>query len=103
MGWKEFFKPSLKKISLTIIITIFEFIMFFISNISYMCKTGASCGDWFDGLTKILSIHTYFFVKITESSFDSPFINVITIIIINFIVGYLLSCILFYLLGKRKN
>ncbi|MBI2652341.1 hypothetical protein HYX00_02640 [Candidatus Woesearchaeota archaeon] len=104
MEWKEFFKPDLKKISVTIIITIFEFIMFFISGFGAICKPNGNCfGNWYNVVAKILSIHTYFFVGLTESSFDSPIINIITIIVINIVVGYLTSCVLFYLLNKRKN
>lgn len=104
MDWKEFFSPDSKKIGFTLFFVILEFVMFFISGFGVLCKTGSSCfSSWYNMIAIVLSIHTYIFVGLTESLFDSPVINILTIIVVNLIIGYLISCILFYFLDKNKK
>jgi uncharacterized membrane-anchored protein len=104
MDWKEFFRPSLKKIIVAIIIVVFEFVMFLMSGFGVMCKEGGNCfSNWYNRIAAVLSIHTYFFVAITESLFNNPIINAFTIIIVNLIVGYLVSCLFFHSIEKIKK
>ena len=104
MTWKEFIRPNLKKISFAILFAIVEFILFFISGAGALCKMGVSCYDnWYNAIAKILSIHTYSLVRVTESWFNNPLINILTIMLINLIIGYLIACIVFYFLDRNKK
>jgi len=104
MNWKGFFRPTIGKISLTIILTILQTISFFYSGFGVMCKIGSSCFDkWYNYVAKILSFHTYFIVNIFEFIFDSPSINIILIVLVDLIVAYLVSCLIIFLYYKFKK
>lgn len=99
MGFKEFFKPTLSKVVFTLFFIVLEFIATIRSNVLCM-----GCPDyWYKPIETIFSMHTSLLIRQVDSIFDSPAINIGLIIIINLIIGYLISCIIIYLINKLKR
>lgn len=97
MNFKEFLKPDLRKIILTIIIFILLLIIIGIPKQYILKCTKTACGSYISIESINLNINA------SKMSGEMPNLIILGIYLIEVIVGYLISCFLILLIKKLRK
>jgi len=91
MNLKEFFKPDMSKIILTLVMIIITIIFWFLAKVNVLCKMGVPCPP------------VNHFIRISEIS-GPRFISANYIyLILELLISYLISCFIIFIFNKFKE